>query len=202
MNSNSDEEKFNQLYIKAMEERPEQFVPPSMPYVKCKINGIELLALVDSGSMITCTNLDIAQRCGFITEVDTRVKIPVSGVGNKVSIGQNYGVNIQLGDNEITIPMTIIDIALTDCDMLIGLDLLKSYRANINFQENKLILNSINSVIETQLLDETQKNKFIQIKRIIEISNGRLNQEEALSYLNKHNNNLEECLNEIVSLLV
>ena len=41
MNSNSDEEKFNQLYIKAMEERPEQFVPPSMPYVKCKINGIE-----------------------------------------------------------------------------------------------------------------------------------------------------------------
>ena len=65
MNPN-EEEKFNQLYMKAMEERPEQFVSPSMPYVKCKVNGIEVLALIDSGSMITCTNLDLAERCGFV----------------------------------------------------------------------------------------------------------------------------------------
>lgn len=197
----SQDEKFNKLYIKAMEERPEQFIPASMPYVKCKINGIELLALIDSGSMITCTNLNLAERCGFLDEVDTRVKIPVAGVGNKVSIGQNYGVNIQFGDNEITMPIVILDISLTDCDLIIGLDLLKSYMANINFKENKLILNSINSIIKTELLDETQKNKFIKIKKIIEISNGRLNSDEALSYLNKHNNDLDSCLNEIVTLL-
>ena len=195
------DEKFNKLYMKAMEERPEQFIPASMPYVKCKINGIELLALIDSGSMITCTNLNLAERCGFLDDVDTRVKIPVAGVGNKVSIGQNYGVNIQFGDNEITMPIVILDISLTDCDLVIGLDLLKSYMANINFKENKLILNSINSIIKTELLDETQKNKFIKIKKIIEISNGRLNPDEALSYLNKNNNDLDECLNEIVSLL-
>ena len=197
----SQDEKFNKLYMKAMEERPEQFIPASMPYVKCKINGIELLALIDSGSMITCTNLNLAERCGFLDEVDTRVKIPVAGVGNKVSIGQNYGVNIQFGDNEITMPIVILDISLTDCDLIIGLDLLKSYMANINFKENKLILNSINSIIKTELLDETQKNKFIKIKKIIEISNGRLNPDEALSYLNKHNNDLDSCLNEIVTLL-
>ena len=69
----SQDEKFNKLYIKAMEERPEQFIPASMPYVKCKINGIELLALIDSGSMITCTNLNLAERCGFLDEVDTSV---------------------------------------------------------------------------------------------------------------------------------
>ena len=197
----SQDEKFNKLYMKAMEERPEQFIPASMPYVKCKINGIELLALIDSGSMITCTNLNLAERCGFLDEVDTRVKIPVAGVGNKVSIGQNYGVNIQFGDNEITMPIVILDISLTDCDLIIGLDLLKSYMANINFKENKLILNSINSIIKTELLDETQKNKFVKIKKIIEISNGRLNSDEALSYLNKHNNDLDLCLNEIVTLL-
>ena len=200
MNPN-DEEKFNQLYLKAMEERPEQFVPPSMPYVKCKINGIEVLALIDSGSMITCTNLDLAERCGFLDEIDTRIKIPVAGVGNKVSIGQNYGVNIQFGDNEITMPMTILDISLSDCDMLIGLDLLKSYRANINFQENKLILNSVNSIIKAELLDETQKNKYIQIKRLIEISNNRLQEEEAMAYLEKNNNDFNKTVNEIISLL-
>lgn len=200
MNPN-EEEKFNQLYMKAMEERPEQFVPPSMPYVKCKVNGIEVLALIDSGSMITCTNLDLAERCGFVDEIDTRVKVPVSGVGNKVSIGQNYGVNIQFDDNEIIMPMTIIDISLIDCDMIIGLDLLKSYRANINFQDNKLILNSVNSIIKVDLLDENQKNKFVQIKRLMEISNNRLQEEEAVAYLDKNNNNFDATVNEIISLL-
>lgn len=200
MNPN-EEEKFNQLYMKAMEERPEQFVPPSMPYVKCKVNGIEVLALIDSGSMITCTNLDLAERCGFVDEIDTRVKIPVVGVGNKVSIGQNYGVNIQFDDNEIIIPITIIDISLFDCDLIIGLDLFKSYRANINFQENKLILNSVNSIIKVDLLDENQKNKFVQIKRLIEISNNRLQEEEAVAYLKKNNNNFDTTVNEIISLL-
>ena len=200
MNPN-DEEKFNQLYMKAMEERPEQFVSPSMPYVKCKVNGIEVLALIDSGSMITCTNLDLAERCGFVDEIDTRVKIPVVGVGNKVSIGQNYGVNIQFDDNEIIIPITIIDISLFDCDLIIGLDLFNSYRANINFQENKLILNSVNSIIKVDLLDETQKNKFVQIKRLIEISNNRLQEEEAVAYLEKNNNNFDTTVNEIISLL-
>jgi hypothetical protein len=200
MNPN-EEEKFNQLYMKAMEERPEQFVSPSMPYVKCKVNGIEVLALIDSGSMITCTNLDLAERCGFVDEIDTRVKIPVVGVGNKVSIGQNYGVNIQFDDNEIIIPITIIDISLFDCDLIIGLDLFNSYRANINFQENKLILNSVNSIIKVDLLDETQKNKFVQIKRLIEISNNRLQEEEAVAYLEKNNNNFDTTVNEIISLL-
>ena len=200
MNPN-EEEKFNQLYMKAMEERPEQFVSPSMPYVKCKVNGIEVLALIDSGSMITCTNLDLAERCGFVDEIDTRVKIPVVGVGNKVSIGQNYGVNIQFDDNEIIIPITIIDISLFDCDLIIGLDLFNSYRANINFQENKLILNSVNSIIKIDLLDENQKNKFVQIKRLIEISNNRLQEEEAIAYLEKNNNNFDTTVNEIISLL-
>jgi len=200
MNSNQDEEKFNNLYIKAMEERPEQFVPASMPYVKCKINGIDLIALIDSGSMITASNLEVANKCDFLSEVDTRVKIPVAGVGNKVSIGQNYGVNIDFGDNQITMPIVILDIQLTDCDLLIGLDLLRSFRANIDFQSNQLVLNSIGSTISTKLLSDQEKKEFIQIKKLIEISGNKLNKDEALAYLHKHDFNFEDCVNDIVGL--
>ena len=195
----SDDKKFNDLYYKAMEERPEQFIPPIMPYVKCRINGIELIALIDSGSMITCTNLNIAEKCDMISEMDTRVKIPVAGVGNKVSIGQNYGVNVQFGDREITIPIIILDLSLTDCDMLIGLDLLRSYRANINFQTNQLVLNSVGSTFNTSLLNEKDRKQFIQIRRLIEVTNGKVDEDGALAYLYKHNFDFDASVIDICS---
>lgn len=197
--SNENDKKFNELYYKAMEDRPEQFIPATMPYVKCRINGIELIALIDSGSMITCTNLDIAEKCDIISETDTRVKIPVAGVGNKVSIGQNYGVNIQLGDREITMPIIVLDLSLMDCDMLIGLDLLRSYRANIDFQNNQLVLNSIGSTFSTPLLNEKDRKQFIQIRRLVEVSNGKVDEDGALAYLYKHEFNFDACLIDICS---
>ena len=197
--SDQNHTKFDELYYKAMEERPEQFIPASMPFIKCRINGINLIALIDSGSMITCTNLEIAQKCDLISEMDPRVKVPIMGVGNKVSIGQNYGINIQLGDREIVIPMLIVDISFNECDMIIGLDLLRSFRANLDFQNNKLVLNSLGSTFSTNILSDNDKKQFLQIRKLIEVSNGRVDEDGAFAYLLKHNFDFDASLLDIVS---
>jgi hypothetical protein len=191
--------RFDNLYEVAINERPEQFVPPFMPYIKCSINGMDLIALIDTGSMITCLNLETAINCDIITNMDDRVKIPVSGVGNKISIGKNYGVDIIINEKTIVMPITVIDISLSDCNLIIGLDLLRSFQGNIDFEKNVLKLKSQYETFETDLLKEQELKILHQIKVLIEICHGKINEQIAKECLIKNNYNIDICIAEILN---
>ncbi len=191
--------KFDELYTNAINERPEQFIRPTMPYIKCSINGIKLIALIDTGSMITCTNLEIANKCDIISEMDDRFKLEVAGVGNKTSIGKNYGVDIVINGKNIVMPITVLDISLRDCDMLIGLDLMRSFQANVDFKTNTLNLNAQSSVLQTKLLSERDLTTFHLVRQLIEISNGQVNELEAEDLLSQNNYNLDTCILKVLN---
>ena len=190
--------KFDDLYRNAINDRPEQFIQPLMPYIKCSINGIELIALIDTGSVITCTNLEIANKCDIISDMDDSYKMPIVGVGNKTSIGKNYGVDIKINNEIITMTMTILDISINDCDLIIGLDLMRSFAANIIFQTNKLTLKSQNKILETDLLTEQEIKLFRLTKNLIEVSHGILSKENAIALLEKNNLDINKCILELL----
>ena len=190
--------KFDDLYRNAINDRPEQFIQPLMPYIKCSINGIELIALIDTGSVITCTNLEIANKCDIISDMDDIYKMPIVGVGNNTSIGKNYGVDIKINNEIITMTMTILDISINDCDLIIGLDLMRSFAANIIFQTNKLTLKSQNKILETDLLTEQEIKLFRLTKNLIEVSHGILSKENAIALLEKNNLDINKCILELL----
>ncbi|VVU95391.1 Aspartyl protease [seawater metagenome] len=190
--------RFDDLYHNAINERPEQFIQPFMPYIKCKINEMEFMALIDTGSMITCMNLDTAQNCDIVKDMDDRYKISVAGVGNKQSIGKNYGVDIIINNQTIVMPITILDISLSECDLIIGLDLLRSFQGHIDFGNNLLILKSQFQTFETPLLSEQEFKLELKINKLIEICHGKTDRIQAKACLLKNNNNLDACIVELL----
>ena len=130
--------------------------------------------------------------------MDDSYKMPIVGVGNKTSIGKNYGVDIKINNEIITMTMTILDISINDCDLIIGLDLMRSFAANIIFQTNKLTLKSQNKILETDLLTEQEIKLFRLTKNLIEVSHGILSKENAIALLEKNNLDINKCILELL----
>ena len=60
-------------------------------------------------------------------------------------------------------------------------------------------MNSVGLTFYTPLLNEKDRKQFILVRRIIEISNGKVDEDGALAYLYKHDFNFDACVIDICS---
>lgn len=136
---------------------PESFVPTSMLYIKLRIKGKEIYALVDSGAGHTIISSEVAEKCGLTNLIDTRYITEARGVGKQTSKGRIHSAPVSIGDSNLDIPCSF---TVLDCnvDCLFGLDMLKRHKCNIDLSKNALVIGDT----ETRFLSELEIEKHIK----------------------------------------
>ena len=138
--------KIEKNYEEAYKIIPESFFPVDMLYFRCSINGNYIEAFVDTGAQMSIMSESCAEKCGLSDLIDYRYKGEARGVGKQTILGKIWLVDIDIGDGQ-SIPCSFTVLKDMDIDMIFGLDMLNSHRANINLNDRKIEIGKIKIAI-------------------------------------------------------
>jgi DNA damage-inducible protein 1 len=144
-----------------------------MLYINCSINNHPLQAFVDSGAQMTIMSKKAAMRVGILDLVDIRFAGVAVGVGTGKILGKVHIAQLQIGDVFFPCSITVMDDSTLpvggpqndteedekpkpkDMDFLLGLDMLKRFKCNIDLGLGKLKFRiGPDSFLETDFLHE------------------------------------------------
>ncbi len=120
---------------------PESFFPVDMLHFQCSINGNYLEAFVDTGAQMSIMSEKCATRCGLNELVDYRYQGTAKGVGQQTILGKIWLVDIDV--EGVSVPCSFTILKDMDIDMIFGLDMLFSHRANINLKDKRIEIGNI-----------------------------------------------------------
>lgn len=132
------QENINHNLQYAYDNNPESFIMYSSPFIKCYINGVEVVALIDTGAQISILPHAIAKKCNVEYLIDTRFKSITIGVGRQQSQGVIHALNVKVGGEVWSNKFTVLDDTLDH--VILGIDWMKKNRAIIDLANNVLIL--------------------------------------------------------------
>lgn len=122
----------------AYENNPENFIVYSSPFIKCSINGVEVVALIDTGAQSSIIPHALTKKCNVKYLIDARYRTLTKGVGMQTSKGVIHGLNVKVGNEVWTNRFVVLDDTLDHA--ILGIDWLKKNRALIDLAQNCLIL--------------------------------------------------------------
>lgn len=140
----------------ALEYLPESFAEVKMLYIKCRVNGVDLKAFVDSGAQSTIMSKACAERCNVLHLIDGRYSGIARGVGTQKIFGKIHLVQLEI--NGDFLPSSFMILERQPMDMLLGLDLLRRYQCKIDLQKNVLHIGTTGT--ETTFLSDSEVPKF------------------------------------------
>ena len=149
-------------FRRMMEEYPEAMGRVLMLYIKCEILGTgnsnnelfcNVQAFVDSGAQMTIMSKAFAQKLNLLHLLDDRFQGMAKGVGTGKILGRIHIVELRIGSHIFPCSVTVLD--NQDMDFLLGLDMLKRHRCQIDLGRNCLIFPTNNGpTIEAPFLHE------------------------------------------------
>ena len=137
---------------------PEAFTSVSMLYVGIEINGQPVKDLVDSGAQSTIMSEECAARCGLLRLLDRRAAGQAQGIGTANILGRVYLTQMKFGRSYFPVSVTVLE--QRRVEFLLGLDMLRSYRASIDLQANKLRFQLDSGFEEVPFLGESESPSF------------------------------------------
>jgi hypothetical protein len=150
-----------ETYDLANQNIPEMLIPSKLIVLTGKINELPIKILVDTGANCNCIYKSKIIKAGLEKIVDKEVKTVIAGIqSNKETFGKIWYTEIELeiidpSKNKsyaiIGLNLTVVDDddniqnnehEKSSFDLILGLNFLKSYRANIDFSKNIITLNN------------------------------------------------------------
>jgi predicted aspartyl protease len=129
-------ENIHEQYMTCQQHYPESLGKVVMLYVHLEINNFGIKAFVDSGAQSTIMSMRMAEKCGIHKLIDERFAGEARGVGTAKILGRVHIAQMKFGNTFFPISITILE--NNDMDFLLGLDMLKRYRCQINLGKNCL----------------------------------------------------------------
>lgn len=124
-----------------------------MLHFKCSINGTLIEAFVDTGAQMSIMSESCANQCGLSDLIDYRYKGEARGVGKQTILGKIWLQDIDIGTGQ-SIPCSFTILKDMHIDMIFGLDMLSSHRANINLRDRIIEIGDI----KIPIIKKTQNN--------------------------------------------
>jgi hypothetical protein len=145
-------------YMRMMEEFPESMGRVLMLYIDTEVNGRDIHAFVDSGAQSTIMSSKCAEKCGLLHLLDTRFEGVAVGVGTGKILGRVHIAEMKVNGHIFPCTITIMDsekgLGDQNMEFLLGLDMLKRHKCNIDLGRNVLTFSVGNGKMETPFLHE------------------------------------------------
>ena len=125
----------------AYENNPESFISYNLLFIDCKINNVEVKAMLDTGAQISIIPIELARTCHVDYLIDERFNSTAVGVGVQKIIGKIHALTVVTGDIAFTNSFSILAGPLNN--IILGVDWLTKNRALIDLQKRCLTLNGI-----------------------------------------------------------
>ena len=126
--------------------------------VLVEVNGFMVPAIIDTGAQITVMSASCAKRCRISSSIDTRFSGKAVGVGSSEIIGRVDGLGMRVGPVSFEGKVSVLREA--QVDFLIGLDLLKRFKTEVNLKEHVLKLQVRDRIYRVPLL---HKNADLEV---------------------------------------
>jgi predicted aspartyl protease len=119
---------------------PEVILPQKLLYINGTINNQLLKIIIDTGATTSIIFKHTVDKLNISYIIDTEEQTLLNGIGNELSIGRIWYIEVDL--NKHTYPMSLIvsNNKISDFDMIIGINFLKTYKTQIDFNTNSLNL--------------------------------------------------------------
>ncbi|KAK6049985.1 aspartyl protease [Cooperia oncophora] len=157
---------FFRRFRKAVTAFPESFTKTPLLYLRCRVNGEEMLALVDtgkrmlfrlhatlnhcvrklplitmicSGAQTSIISMNAVKKCDLVDAIDDRFRVMANGVGGtRSSLGRILACDVQIDGMNILCSFDVLASDVQDADVIIGLDVLTKNQAVINISERTI----------------------------------------------------------------
>lgn len=136
-----EEKKIVENFTKAIEEIPESFSKVNMLYIQGYINEVLVNIFVDTGAQMTIMSEKTVKKCKLMDLVDKKYQGTAIGVGTQKILGKIHYTEIDF--NSVIIPCSFTILKQKNIDIILGLDMLMSYKAEISLSKKTIKLGSI-----------------------------------------------------------
>ena len=139
--------------------------------IPCEINGFTIPAIIDTGAQITVMSAACAKRCGIAGLIDDRFPGKAIGVGSSDILGRIDELSMRVGP--LSYHNRVAILRESRVDLIIGLDFLRRFKAEINLDQRLMKLRVREKTIRMPFI--TSENS--QLKTFMDASNYKENSE-------------------------
>jgi Aspartyl protease len=107
--------------------------------ILCEVNGFIIPAIVDTGAQVTVMSESCARRCRVANQIDGRFSGKAVGIGSSDILGRINQLGMRVGPISYNSKVSIL--RQSRVDLIIGLDFLRRFGAEISLERRLLKLN-------------------------------------------------------------